>query len=171
MATIRKRSGKWQARIQRTGYLTQTKTFNSKQDAEVWARGVESKIDLGTVLINIKKNKISLGELLLRYKDDITPRKKGAQIEIIRINRILRDEKICKYQSSALTSEHIAEYRDHRLEKVSPTTVRLELALFSHLFNTAIKEWGIKIDNPVALIQLPKANKARNRRLGLPRFQ
>lgn len=171
MATIRKRSSKWQARIQRTGYLPQTKTFNSKQDAEVWARSVESKIDAGSTLVNIRKNRVSFGELLVRYSNEITPRKKGAQIELIRIGRILRDEKICKYQSSVITSEHVAAYRDNRLMHVSSTTVRLELALFSHVFNTAIKEWGYRLDNPVGLVQLPKANKARTRRLSATEFK
>ncbi|CAN1485336.1 hypothetical protein MCERE10_00815 [Burkholderiaceae bacterium] len=42
MATLRNRSGKWQARVVRKGHIPVTKTFLAKQDAERWARQVES---------------------------------------------------------------------------------------------------------------------------------
>lgn len=165
MATLRKRAGKWQARVKRIGHPPQSKTFSSKQEAEVWARKVESGMDVGVGLVSLKKIKISVGELLTRYLSDVTPRKKGAQQETFRLKRIIRDESICKYQCANMTSEQIATYRDHRLAQVSATTVRLELALFSHAFNTGIREWGLNIINPVALIKLPTPNKARSRRL------
>jgi hypothetical protein len=41
MASFRQRGGKWQARILRTGYPDQTETFETKADAEKWARSVE----------------------------------------------------------------------------------------------------------------------------------
>lgn len=48
----------------------------------------------------------------------------------------------------------------------SNNTVRLELALLSHLFTVAIKEWGIGLPfNPVANIRRPAPSAGRNRRL------
>lgn len=47
MATLRNRSGKWQARVVRKGHIPVTKTFLAKQDAERWARQVESAMDKG----------------------------------------------------------------------------------------------------------------------------
>lgn len=45
-------------------------------------------------------------------------------------------------------------------------TVRLELALLSHLFTVAIQEWRIGLAyNPVANIRKPSAGAGRNRRL------
>lgn len=170
MATLRKRAGKWQARVQRIGHQPQSKTFNIKQEAEVWARNIESGMDVGVGLGDLKKVKINVGELLTRYLSEVTPRKKGAQQETYRLKRIIRDECICKYPCVQMTSEQIAIYRDHRLAQVSPTTVRLELALLSHAFNTGIREWGLKIINPVALIKLPTPNKARSRRLTSSEF-
>jgi len=70
---------------------------------------------------------------------------------------------------------HIAQYRDFRLNSVSPKgtkvtgdTVRRELALLSHLFNIARVDWGWSsfIDkNPVSLVRKPKPNKSRTRRI------
>lgn len=39
MATIVERSAGWQAKIRRKGYPAQSRTFDSKADAEKWARG------------------------------------------------------------------------------------------------------------------------------------
>ena len=48
MATFRNRNGKWQARIQRVGHRTLTKTFITLKDAEKWARQTEVELDKNT---------------------------------------------------------------------------------------------------------------------------
>ena len=45
MATITKRNRRWQARVRRKGFPTQTKTFSQKTDAQKWVRHVEVKIE------------------------------------------------------------------------------------------------------------------------------
>ncbi|HUA24356.1 MAG TPA: site-specific integrase [Steroidobacteraceae bacterium] len=54
-------------------------------------------------------------------------------------------------------------------------TVRLDLALISHLYTIARKEWGMPyLTNPIADVRQPKADKWRDRRLSaeeLERFQ
>ena len=47
MASIRNRNGKWQARITRKGQQAVAKSFSNKQDAEKWARQLESEMDKG----------------------------------------------------------------------------------------------------------------------------
>ena len=42
MATFRNRHGKWQARVQRKGQQPISKSFQSKEDAQRWARQVEA---------------------------------------------------------------------------------------------------------------------------------
>ena len=37
----------------------------------------------------------------------------------------------------------MAAYRDKRLKTAKPNTVRIELALLSHLFTVARQEWGL----------------------------
>jgi hypothetical protein len=48
MATFRNRHGKWQARVRRSGQQPISKSFQTKQDAERWARQVETDIDRGS---------------------------------------------------------------------------------------------------------------------------
>lgn len=47
MATFRNRNGKWQVRVRRKGQPAVVKSFQTKQDAERWARQVESDIYKG----------------------------------------------------------------------------------------------------------------------------
>jgi len=48
MASIRNRNGKWQVRINRQGYPSTTKTFNSRSLAERWAKQIEYEVKNGT---------------------------------------------------------------------------------------------------------------------------
>lgn len=59
----------------------------------------------------------------------------------------------------------IARYRDERLRKVTPSTVKRDLVLLGHVFEVARKEWGIHVHNPVRDIRLPADNRPRDRRL------
>ncbi|MFT4564633.1 MAG: hypothetical protein ACI9BW_004402 [Gammaproteobacteria bacterium] len=67
------------------------------------------------------------------------------------------------YSLAAINPNLIAEYRDQRLvDAKSPDTVRLELALLSHLFTIAIKEWRLGlVYNPKSfdnLLRTPTLN-------------
>ena len=90
MATIRKRQNKWEAQIRKKGYLPHSKTFLYKNDAQLWARSRERSMDLGEHLPPPPSHQ-TLGDLLTRYAEEITPCKKGAATEHRRINRLLHD--------------------------------------------------------------------------------
>jgi integrase len=64
-----------------------------------------------------------------------------------------------------MTPRTVAAYRDERLGVASETTVRLELAVVSHLWTVATREWGMALPaNPVQQIRRP-VGAARTRRL------
>jgi integrase len=65
-----------------------------------------------------------------------------------------------------LTPKEIASYRDDRLKGVSLASLKRELTILSRVLTIASRDWGISIpQNPVSMISLPKADKARTRRL------
>jgi integrase len=65
-----------------------------------------------------------------------------------------------------LTPKEVASYRDIRLKEVSPSSLKRELTILSRVLTIASMDWGISIpQNPVKMISLPKADKARTRRL------
>ena len=145
MATFRKRSDKWQVRIQRKGLPDLAKTFESRRDAESWARQLEAEMDRGAYLDRGEAERSTLGDLLRRYLHEITPQKKSWFSETKRIEKFLRDEAICQYKTTALTGKVLAEWRDKRLKEVSGSSVNRELGILSHVINTARKEWAIDL--------------------------
>ncbi|MEN9589288.1 MAG: hypothetical protein RLZZ481_1074 [Pseudomonadota bacterium] len=48
MASVRNRNGVWNARILRKGQPAVSKSFQTRQDAERWARHIETQIDKGS---------------------------------------------------------------------------------------------------------------------------
>lgn len=165
MATISKRNTGYQAQIRRKGFPPVSKMFKTKREAEAWTRSYETEMDKGDYLDRTEADRTTLQELLERYKRENTPQKKSKDSEILRINRMIREEAICQYKATALTSKLLAEWRDKRLHEVSGSSVNREIDILSHVINTARREWGIHINNPIELIRRPKHNKARERRL------
>jgi integrase len=162
MASIRFRSNKWQARISRQGEQSVVKTFQSKEDAQRWARSIEVEWDRGTYTNTHQAQKTTFGELIERYLREITPTMRGANSDTIRLKAIMR-RPIAKVNTLSLNTSRIAKYRDQRLKEVSAGTVIRELAYFSSIINHARREWNINIANPVLLIRKPPSPQGRNR--------
>lgn len=165
MASIQKRENGYQAQVRRRGYPQVSRLFASKRDAEAWSRQIESEMDRGLYLDRTNADRTTVGELLQRYKAEVTPRKKSADAEAIRIDRFLKSDSLCAYRCSALTGKLFADWRDQRLQSVSGSTVNRELNLLSHVFNVANREWEVHFTNPIGYIQRPKHNRGRERRL------
>lgn len=110
-------------------------------------------------------DKLTLAELVSRYRDTISTKKRDAKIEIDRLTRFAQLP-IGKLSLSALDSCVFATHRDARLDKVSPSTVNRELAPLQHMFEIAREEWGLPfMDNPLKSVRRPRNNPARDRRL------
>lgn len=166
MASIRKRGDlQWQAEIRRKGFPDQRRTFNTRLDAEKWARQIENEIDRGVFVSRAEAEATTIGVLIDRYLVEVTPQKRSARNEGQRL-RFLRSvfgDKVV----AALQSKDVAAFRDKRLKdgRAAGTVIK-ELNTLSHLIDTAIKEWGIFIPtNPVKLIRRPSAARGRDRRL------
>jgi len=173
MASIWKRGGYWRAAVRRQGYPAVTSTFDSKADADSWARRIESEMDRGMFVDRTEAERNTLGDLLQRYADEVSPLKKGCSDELLRIQKIRRDL-LAQYKVAALSGKVIADYRDRRLRgtakdrAVSGSTVNRELNLLGHVLNVARKEWGVHMDvNPVSIIRRPRENRSRTRRLSV----
>ncbi len=171
MATIVARSGRdgrrvWQVLVRRRGHPQRTKTFNTKAEAAAWAATLESEIARGVFVDRSRSDDTLLADLLARYAREITPSKRSAATEALRITSLIRDP-IARYSISALTGEGISEYRDRRLALAKPATVNRELNIVSHVLTVAMKEWRYHLPagNPVALIRRPKVADRRERRL------
>lgn len=166
MASITKRGQRWSVQIRRKGVPTISKTFGSHADAKAWASIQEARIEQGEAPIPLRLLRgTSLGDILDRYIDEITPTKRSADTERSRLLKLCRDE-VAAVPLASLESRHLATYRDRRLREVKAGTVRRELSLIHHALDVARKEWGFRLPlNPVAQLSLPALNNARDRRL------
>ena len=165
MATIKKReNGKWQAKIRRKGYLSQSKTFAKKIEATKWAREVESEIDKSIFKSTNLAEQKQMADALEDYWTQELTEKKSAKTMRCMINRL----KLVFDGLSLLdvTVYTMRDYKAYRLEKVQGDTVRKEMALISRMFKYAMNEWQIYLPNgnPVTPVSLPNKGKQRDRR-------
>ncbi len=166
MGSIRKRSSNWQARVTRKGFPPEVKTFSTKAEAERWIRSVESEMDKGGYISHTEAERVTLADILDRYMKEVSPTKRGAADEIIRMKAMKRF-RIASLTMAALTPKSVAEYRDERLLTCNPSTVLRDLAMLSSVINLSRKEWGIATPNPVSLIRKPAMPQGRDRMLTL----
>lgn len=167
MATFRKRGRySWEAQVRRRGWPSQTKTFDTKAEAEAWASMIESEQARGVWLDRSEAETTTLFALLDRYEREISAPKKGAVRESSVI-RLWRLTPIAPRMVATIRSGDVAQQRDAwQKDGLAPSTVLRRLALLSHLFSTARKEWGMEsVANPVELIRKPSPNNARTRRI------
>ena len=169
MANIRKRGNKFQVQVRRAGHRSHTKSFSRISEARAWARAQEVNIDRDEAGIN-KPVTVKLGDLLVRYQQEITPHKKSKDSETRRISRLLRDP-ISKTRLCDLSPDKLASFRDKRL-KDGQRAASYDLQIIRHTINIAQMEWGVSLrENPVNQIRMPSPSKPRERRLTLDEYE
>ncbi|KAG0164224.1 hypothetical protein DFQ28_007823 [Apophysomyces sp. BC1034] len=170
MATISKRldiSGNvsWQAKIRRKGYSTRSRSFPTKADALEWARCVEAAMDRKEHPTSRTAERTTLGDILARYRDTVTPTHRGSKLEQQRIKQLLRHP-MSRCAMSELTSAILAQWRDERLRSVSPGSVLREMTILRSAIKRARYEWGVELrECPLSRITKPKDNPPRERRV------
>lgn len=148
-------------------------------------------MDRGVFIDRGQSERLTFDKALTRYLSEVVPTKKPATQETDRYCAEPLRAHFGKYSMAAVSPDLVADYRDKRLttliqrvdratgkprvlldpvtgkpRTLSANTVRLELALLSHLFNTAIREWRLGlVRNPVSGIRKPSPGEGRDRRL------
>lgn len=166
-------SGTYKAVIRKTGWPTTSKTFRLKRDAQNWARRTEDEMVRGVYIQRSSSERLTLESALKRYLAEVSPTKAKKTHQSEQATARILTSRLGKYSLAALNADVIANYRDARLTEktrlktlTSNNTVRLELALLSHLFTVAIQEWRVGLPfNPVANIRKPSPGQGRDRRL------
>jgi integrase len=171
MATINARKDQdditigWQAIVRKKGHPSQTRTFRTKRNAEVWARTIESEMDRGVWRDRSEAESTTLKECLERYLIEVTPKKKskgeGWYVKALMVRPIAH-----RFMASIRGKDLASEIKVMEGEGMGANHIRLHLAVISHLFNVARREWGMEsLENPADLVSNPKLPKSRDRRL------
>ncbi len=165
MARILTRKGKrktsYTVTVRVKGFDSLSRTFDTKGEARTWAAEIESNMK-NQRFKDPRRAQQTLNDALDRYIETITSQKAlTTQEREKRIAKILKEKLGRNTLLPDITPSVVAKYRDQRLEVVSAYAVRLELALLSHLFLKACKEWELPLENPVKSIERPKVPKGR----------
>jgi len=172
VATIRKYRGKWEAQVRRKGFKTLSQTFETKGAASAWAKEVERELDFSNHPDDVSVlRQMTLGDLLERYRDTVTPQKKSRVQETYRLNFLLR-QLLAQLSLDGLTTGVFARYRDDRLQQVGPQQVIHELNALSVVLRTAKLDWDIPLPKiPLDDLRKPRMPPGRNRRLREGEFE
>ena len=162
MGSIRVREGRYQANVRRKGYAPVTATFTSREVAKRFIKSTEIAMERGDYA---PRSSLTVGELMQKYENEYLPTlKNGGDSHKWRVRLLKRYFK--DLPLADLTSAHLAKYRDERLLKVAPLTVKRDLSVLSSAINTAVIEWSVPLDlNPVSRIRFKNADVPRDRRL------
>lgn len=169
MASITRRGDlQWQARVRRKGYPVQIKTFNTRSEAEAWARQVESEIDRGVFVSRTEAESTTLCEALDRYEREIVslkkegPRSFPAEDVEGNAGRATIDGVGTQFGHSQI-ARRLAEADQPGIEAgVSASTLGHPLPRFQYRPQGMGME---SLSNPLELVRKPPANNARTRRV------
>ena len=165
MGNIRKRGNSWTAQVRIAGWRSFTKTFKKKTDAIAWSAHLENKLRNAPVPAFVADTKVTLGDLVIRYAEEIAPSHKSSLPETYRLRAISRSW-IGVLDIRYLNKQQFVQYQKDRLEKVSVASVHAELSLIRRVLDTAIKHWGYDIvENVIKTMKYSKGSVSRTRRL------
>lgn len=158
MASIKPHGDGWRAQVARKG-VRDSQVFKSKGAAVAWAGQREAEImagDRGEI------PNLTVGDLLRRYEERVTSKKKGRKWEEVRLKAFGRD-RLALVKLRQLDAPHASDWQQRRLEAVSEASVRRERNLLNNVFEIAVKEWKWLKKNPFYGIRRPKSGKSRKR--------
>jgi len=164
MASILKMATGWRVQVNVKGQRD-SRVFSGKALAQEWA--VKREAEMRSISSGAGSKTHTVGDALRRYAADVSPTKRGARWEILRLDVIGRKEIEGKPFSvirlADLRPSHIAAWRDLRVKEVAGASVSREMSLLSHVMEIARKEWGWILIDPMKDIRRPAEGPPRDR--------
>ncbi|MBO9535208.1 site-specific integrase [Herbaspirillum sp.] len=163
MATISQYRGKWKAQIRMKGYPAQTKTFDTKSEAQAWGREVESQMARQQFSGSTSGQTMTVREMLQRYLDEVSVTKARPKDDVSRAKPVFAA--LGDYRVHTLTSLNLSQYKAARLLSVGPQTVIHELNLLHRAYVIAASERGVVLPNGIPKTRRPPMPKGRDMRV------
>ena len=165
MATFRKRGQRWHVQVRRKGRTSVTRSFRWKSDADAWAREQELEADQKRPQVREALGSTTVADIVKHYRDEVVPRKRGADSETLTLNAFLRHP-LARVALGDVTTGMVSAYCVERLKRVQPGTLNRELDILRHAFTVARRNWDVPLtQNVFADVVRPKAAPPRERRL------
>lgn len=169
MASITKTKNGYRAQVYVRG-VRDSRSFRLKRDAEIWAYQREAELweDAGKA----PGERHTLKQMLEKYRNEVTPTKRGNAKERIRIDAMINAGLLpINKPVQDCTPEALGRWRDIRLTQVSAGSVLREFSTLSAIFETARMEWGWIKTNPVRDVRKPREPDHRNITITRPQFK
>lgn len=157
MASIRKRGATWRVELYRDGQR-ESGTFATKREATAWAQQREAELGGERLPDHTVK------DALRRYGREVAPTHKGEKWELARLGLMERDQ-LAAVRLPSLRRDHVAEWKQRRLQDVSGASVARELNLLRSVLEEARREWGWLHTNPAQDVARPPSPPSRKRRI------
>ena len=166
MASITKQKTGWRVQISVKG-TRDSSVLPTKAEAHAWA--VEREAQMRRMVETGVNTDKTCQDAFDRYSAEVSPHKRGARWEGIRLAAIARhvvgrvslgEMKLCD-----VTADVLGQWRDARLLSVAGSTVNRDLNLLSHVFTTARREWKWISASPTVDVRRPQNPQPRDRRI------
>ena len=168
MATIVRRTSQdghvsFLVRVRRKGTPPQTATFSKRSEAKKWAQMTEGAIVEGRHFHTTEAKKHTLTDVITRYSREVLPHKRTSTIpDQVRQLRWWQTH-LGHYPLTDITPAMLVEHRNILTQGRANGTVNRYLAVLSHAFTMAVREWQWCADNPVRKLSKPKEPRGRVR--------
>lgn len=168
MATIQPRitqDGKISYRVQvrLKGHPAQSATFARKTDAKKWAAKTETDIREGRHFKTTEAKRHTAAELIDRYRREVMPHKRPRTQGPQYAQLTWWHDEIGSYLLADITPALVSQCRDKLARGRTPATVVRYLAVLSHSFTVAMREWQWVESNPVIRVTKPREARGRVR--------
>ena len=164
MASITKQKTGWRAQVAIKG-VRESGMFSTKREAEAWATEREAALRKQSAT-GVTAGK-TCQDAFDRYSLEVSPHKKGARWEDIRLQALAKHkidgEAIGEMLLVDLTADALGKWRDARLLQVAGSTINRDMNLLSHVFTIARREWKWIHSSPTADVRRPKDPPHRDR--------
>lgn len=160
MSSIKPTKTGWRAQVS-INKIRDSNTFRTQKEAKAWASARENEL---RDQANLPAGDLyTLGDALIRHRNEVSIKKRGVRWEQIRIDAFLRDAELpINLKMSRITPEHFAKWRDIRLRSVSRGTVLREFGMLSAVIEVARTEWKWIKENPIMDVKKPASPPHRD---------
>lgn len=166
---LRDGTPRYKAIIRRKGVPLKTRTFRTRAQAAAWAKRLEVKIMDGRALPNWQADKRTVAELVDRYVRDVVPERPKSAANKLQQLRWWKAE-LGELALAQVTPSVVLRCRDKLARGDSREQVRRQagtvnryLAVLSHAFSVASREWEWLESNPVKKVSRLKEPRGRVR--------
>lgn len=158
--------------IRRAGYKIPTATFDTDEEARLWAATMEKRID---EKLDVTGGELSLASsvraMLTKFVAEVTPKKRGARSERYMLNVLIERFGVFNKSLAEFGPRDVDAIMQARLTgsdeyaPVASGTVRRELGMLSGAFTHAIKVWHLPVQNPCKSVMRPASPAHRTQRI------